>query len=456
MAAELRCPECRAKLRLAEDPDPGTEIACPKCDHVFLAPDPDTGDAPDRPAKSKKPKADDDDAPKKKKKRPAGDDDDAPKKKKPPADKKKASKKRRAKKKETNKAALVAVIGGGLLFLCAVIGLLAWYFTRVPVTYEMMKYLPDDCDSATGLNVGHIQKYKLFFEKVEPIYQGEDFKGAADAAAKALGTDTTALLDTMVHGHGPSGRAVVLRTKEVFDPAGLAQLPGAREATAAGRTYYTIGPVPNLRMTGTRVFAPTDRLIVFCDGKIPQGKFEAMLTGNEGNYENTLAGKAGPLAKRVARGTYWTIQLFDAATRPKPPAKDDPNSRGGEFQGQVATTAGGAKGYGFKASVGSRAVRFEVVLWCADDEKPKQLYDSYKESDLAKGDEVEPPRWWKDFASTQLTNKKVAVTILSNLGVKRSGELFIVYSECDTVLFMEVVGSVGAKLGSSQQNQGGG
>src|SRR3954471_6036630 len=102
MAVELRCPECRAKLRLPADPEPGTDVECPKCSNVFPAPDPDTGEVPD--ARARKKKGGDGDKPKKKAADPAGDQPAEGEKKpeeKKPAPEGKARKKRRAKKNKT-------------------------------------------------------------------------------------------------------------------------------------------------------------------------------------------------------------------------------------------------------------------------------------------------------------------------------------------------------------------
>src|SRR3954468_7194686 len=101
MAVELRCSDCRAKLRLKEAPEAGTEVECPKCGTVFAAPEPEE-EAPKEStekesAEKKEPKA------KKKDKAAAG-----------------TPKRRRAKKRETSKVALFAVIGAGVFMLLVV------------------------------------------------------------------------------------------------------------------------------------------------------------------------------------------------------------------------------------------------------------------------------------------------------------------------------------------------
>jgi len=472
MAVELRCPEadCRAKLRLAEYPDPGTEVECPKCGTVFPAPDPDTGEVPDarpkkrrdpaadadadRPRKTRKPAADDDaddeDKPRKKKKAAAGD--------KPKAEEKKAggdkpvAKRRKAKKQETSKTLLIVLSAAGVTFLVALIIVLVWFFGRKPVAFEMMTYLPADCNGAYGLNVGHVQKYPLFFEKAEQVYKDVGFKKAMDTLAGAVGIDANDLVDYIVQGSGPSGGGLVIRTKKPFDRAGLAKLPGAREAALDGQKYYTTSDIGGLDFGGPRVFAPTDRLIVFTSGGITDATFRQMLSGNKDNFDATLPGRAGALGKRTVKGTFWILGLYQSGYPAPPIPKDDPtktSERGVEFAKHAGTTAAGATGFGFKASVGSRAVRFEVIFAFRDAEKATSLYDKHKESDLAKADDAEPPRWWKDFANI-LSNKKLAQELLSNVGAKATGDLFLYYSECDTRQLMEVIGSLGTKLTGKQ------
>lgn len=455
MAVDLRCPDCRANLRLPSAPEPGTEVECPKCGSVFTVPDLEADDAPAGRTKRRR-----DDEEKPRKSRPARDDDDdseeegdrpqkKPAKKKPSGDKQ--PKKRKAKKKETNRTLLIGMIVGGVMFLVTLILLLVWFFGRKPVAYEMLSYLPEDCNAAGGLNVGHVQKYPEFFKSVETSYQGLEFKKVADAVASALGAQTNDLVDYVVQGLGGSGGAIVIRTKKEVDAAALAKLPGAREGAADGQKYYVVNPISGVGSGGARVFAPTNRLIVFCPGTVSDGTFRKMLTGNKDNSEKTLVGRLGPLGKRTVRGTYWGMLLLDDATRPAAPPKDDKGgSNEAAFQKQMAATAANAKGFGFKVSVGSRSVRFEAILWCRDADAASEQYQKFKESDLAKADDAEPPKWWKDFEQKQISNKKVGTELLANVGAKSSGELFIFYSACDTKILMEVLSSMASKLAGTQ------
>jgi hypothetical protein len=457
MPVELRCPDCRAKLRLPDAPDPGTEVECPKCGHVFPAPDLDTGEVPDARAK-KRPADDEDDDRPRKKKRPA-DDDDEDRPRKPaddykPKEKKKAAggktpQRRRAKKKETNKGLLTVMIVGGVLFLILLIGLLVWYFGRKPPAYEMMGYLPADAQYAVGVNIGHMQKYPEFYKKVEPSYKDVGFKKFAEVMAKAIGIEPDDLIDYLVAGGGSSGDAVVIKTKTPFDPAGLAKLPGAQEYAADGQKYYTVADIPGV-FGGIQVFAPTNRLIVYCSRRIPETTFKNMLKGNKDNFDATLPGRSGPLGKRLVKGTLWAMFLFEGGyarpAAPNPGELGQGNLNGAEFKNQVASQTGGAKGSGFKASLGSKSVRFEAVSWYGDSEAAANQYQKFKESPLAKGDEEEPPRWWKDMLQAMGISKKMGQELLSSVGAKTSGELYVMYTECDTKTLMDSIGGLIGKF----------
>ena len=442
MAVELRCPDCRAKLRLPEEPEPGSDVECPECNAVFAAPDPDTGEVPDDRGGKKK----------KKKKKPEA----AEKKPAPAPPKDNATRKRKAKKKETNRTAMTLVIIGAVLFLSLVIGLLVWFFNRKPASYEMMNYLPEDATDAVGLNIGHMHKYAEFRKAVEPTYANLEFQKAIDALGKAFGIDAGDVPDYMVQGWGKNGGALVIRTKKEFDPADLKKLPGAQEGKLDGETYYVIPAIPKLfgGVNSLKVFAPTKRLVGFAEDNLPQTAFQNMLTGNKGG--DTMNKRLGPLGKRTARGTFWSIFVLDTANKPKEADKADLDSGKGQFQTMAAKTVAKGRGLGFKASLGSRAIRFEVATWFEDSDTPAEIAKAQRDSELSKAQDdssLEPPKWWKDFSQSILGNKKVGAELFVNLSWKSSGDLFIVSSECETKLMMTVLANLVNKI--TGQNQGG-
>src|SRR5687767_9862017 len=105
MAYDVRCPECRAKLRLDEAPDPDTPIECPRCGSQFAAPDERAAARSDRPAGKKKAKG----------------------KVKPPPG---SPRKRKAMKRRTNPAVLLIAIFFGFGGLIAIGFMMVYFLNR--------------------------------------------------------------------------------------------------------------------------------------------------------------------------------------------------------------------------------------------------------------------------------------------------------------------------------------
>src|SRR5207249_4068371 len=153
-----------------------------------------------------------------------------------------------------------------------------------------------------------------------------------------------------------------------------------------GKAYYLVpGILPaNQR---ARVFAPTNRLIVVCPEATKEAAFRKILNGHADSREKTLGVRMGALGKRVTRGTFWQMIVFDNEIKgPSAPAASEGQSgQGGEdSKAQLARTAaetvGGAQGFGAKASLGSREVRLELVVWYKDGEKSSSIAKKWKES----------------------------------------------------------------------------
>jgi hypothetical protein len=446
MAIELRCPDCGSKLRLPEAPEPGTEIECPKCTHVFTARAPDEDDRPrKRPAEADEKPAEEN-----------RDGVEAPKKKK--LKKKDMPRKKRAKKKETNPMMLVLLCVFALMFVGILVTGIALYFSRKPAAYEMMTYVPEDAHSVAGLNYYHCTKYPEFFKQVDGACQGRTFKKLADALAKAVGGETSDVLDYVLYSETKSGDVIVLRTQKEIDTGLLSKLPGARKQPAInGQEYYLINDVDGAGgFTQVRVFAPTNRIVVFCPGSIPDGVFRKMLAG-DADSDKAMVKRMGPLGKEVTKGTWWGFRLIDGnLNKPVPPAPPGAGQQGSmvgnsgdqDVQKIAAEAAGNAKGYGFKISVGSRTTRFTAVVWHRDEDAAKGLYDKFKDSDVVKAADdasLDPPRWWKAYMSG-FGDKRVGNNLLTNAGAKRRGELFILYSEVDTKDVMSGIGSIVNKI----------
>ncbi|VTR90927.1 : zinc_ribbon_5 [Gemmata massiliana] len=451
MAVELRCPDCRAKLRLPEAPDAGTEVECPKCGTVFAAPEPEDAGEEEVLKKKKKPARDDED-----------DGDRSEKKEKKKKTKLKADpsvpRKRKAKKRETNKVLLFGVVGIGLVMLMVVGGMLYWLLGRTPKSVEMMYYIPEDCETAQGLNLGHAQKYPELYKSLSGTFQNTEFKAAADAFARVLGSsDGDALMEYVVFGTSiRNGGATVIRTKTEIDGTQLGKLPGAQQKTLGSGTYYLVDGFRG--GAKVRVFSPTSRLIAFCSTDVPEGVFQKMLNGHADSRDKTFGVRAGTLGKRLTKGTFWGMTLFQGENKPPAAASgaqggnnDDANAQFGRTQ---ADALSGAKGAGGKASIGSREIRFEIVIWCGDSDKSSNMSKKWKESDLGKGDEGTPPKWWKEQVDSM--GKKIGAQMLANIGFGSSGELFFAKSAVDTVDLKDAISSLTSKVTGRAGGGGGG
>lgn len=458
MAVELRCPKCKKKLRLPIDPEPDSEIECPSCEHVFPCDEhivragaaddekPKKSDGGDKPKKGKKNKD---------KQAAAG---DQPKKR-----------KKKTKKRKTPPAVIAAIVVGILMFVGTVGGVLIWFFTKKSSSQEMMTYLPDDCDEVFGLNVGHLSKYPEFYKSCEGTFANTGFRKAGDQLAKALGGEFTDHIEYVVQGTGRAGgnaagqllEATVFKTKAEFDQGAIGSIPGAKKGSANGVDYYAIPDIPELGYGGVRVFAPTNRVVVFCRADTPQAKLNAMVTGNKDNMDATAYVRSGPLGKQTIRGTVWKFTIYGRAS-PRPVAPKKQAGAGGsesaddQLLTEIAGVAAGAQGSGYKASVGSRETRFEWILWQKDSEAASEMIKKWKDKEWVKDSEKDPPKWMKALAQKSGAGKTAENIVRDGFAFNSSGELASVRTVIETNLLKQGVNSIVTAFTQQQSSSGGG
>lgn len=425
MPVELSCPKCKTKLRLAEMPDLDAEIECAKCAHTF----PVEGNVvPDKkpPEKPKEPE----------------------KKAEAPLPK---PKKRKSKKRKTPPAVLAGIVTAAVMIIGTVGGVLAYFLTKKSSSVEMMSYLPDDCDEVFGLNLGHLQKYPGFYKACERSFETAGFKKAGEAFAAAKGGDFNDTFDYVVYGAGAAGgkpggaplEATVMKTKAEFDPGVLAKIPGAKEGSLNGVRYFAIPEIAELGYPNLRVFAPTNRLVVFCRGDMPEAKFRAMLGGNKENPDATAYVRAGPLGKYAIRGTVWKFILYDrSVSRPEAPPQPKAGSQASDednLKKEIADLAAPAKASAYKASVGSRDTRGEWILWSKDSTAASDWVKKWKDKEWVKDDEKSPPRWWRTMAAKGSNSKTAENVFKDNLKFFSTGELFVIRTAMPTNILQEGV-----------------
>src|SRR5205085_4627252 len=84
-------------------------------------------------------------------------------------------------------------------------------------------------------------------------------------------------------------------------------------------------------------------------------------------------------------------------------------------------------------------------VWHRDSEKSSSVARKWKEGDLGKLDEVEPPRWFTTITTT-VGDKKVASQLRDNLGFATAGDLFIAKSSVSTLDIQPSVSNAIPKL----------
>ena len=356
----------------------------------------------------------------------------------------------RSSRSKSNPYVLWGAVLSGLLLLGIFIGAILWFFNRKSASQEMMMYLPDDCDEVSGINLGHLQKYPEFYKSCESASETPASSTPADIFCDALGEKTNDVVDYVVQGVGRAGgtgqevAATVFHTKVDYDTTLLSKLSGANKGTRNGVDYYLISDIPGLNYGGIKVFAPTKRLVVFCRADTPDAKFDAMLNGNKDNPDATPFKRGGQLSKAIIRGTAWKFMIYGRSVT-KFAGPEAPTGGGGGLGGgqendedairrEVAEVLQNAQGCGYKASVGSREVRGEWVVWYKDSDAANSMLKKWKEKEWIKDEEKDPPRYWKALANKSGGGKTAANVLRDGLAFRQSGETFSIRTSMDVNL----------------------
>ncbi len=350
----------------------------------------------------------------------------------------------------------------GAFLLIGVICVLTWFFLRTPKAIEMFYYVPDNAQLATGINIGHAQVSGKLTRPSGRARKEPSSEQIGDAIAKGDDTDFDSLIDYVVKGEHIEGTtidcwSIVYHTKYPFDQASLANITGAQQKKLSNtddRVYY-LATIAGRRL---RLFSPKPRLIVAYPDGVKEDVFRKIYDGNADNRQGTLGVRMGRLGKRVVKGTFWQMGVYDEKF--KPPVVEKPKDGAlvddeTGFRVTLSEALRGSKGYGVKASLASSEVQFEMVVWHPDSDPASAYAAKMKESELAIRAMKAPRRGWFTSKTQGLGDKKVGIQVLSSISFGSSGDLFYVKAACDAKDAKQNIGSMVHKVMGTENRPAG-
>lgn len=400
MPFATRCPECRAKLRLDDEPADGETIECPKCGSVFAP-----GDAGDEVPPAPKPN-------KKKKKI----------KDKPSAGKRdpKAPRKRIAKKKKSNPILLFGLLGGALVAMI-VLGIALWLVLgKAGKVDEMLCYVPSECNIVRGINTGQISKYQGFASEMD-IYINSNIKTATDDLAKVVGFESgDDLRDYVVIAKsktsGRSSTMYIFRARQSFKAESLGESSSLKATDSGGTTYYRA--TGRGLLNGAAVFAPTNKLlVVIANGPAQSSLISGVAGGGVKNKENMFLGKVGDAGRKIASGHLWILVRNEGPYRTY--AKDIGETVKSTFS-RFAKASESTPVIGWWTSFSGKGIRFGGGIECADSTVAAEIVDEARNGELGKQDDAEIPNDFKRAVSR--SSSKEFREFLSRLNFWRTGK----------------------------------
>ncbi len=433
MSFDIRCPECKAKLRLDEAPDPDTPIECPRCGSQFAPPD-DAAPAP-KPGRKGGGKA--------KGKRARGDNGNVPKK-------------RKAIKKKVNPFVLVALIMFAFAGLIGVGATLIYFANKAGNVEEMLTYVPDSCNWARGVNVGTMAKYPGYQSEVDKFYTS-DIKWAADELADAAGHNKDNFLSYLIiaknnTGGGIASTMYVFRTMKSFEPTNLgANLKGARDN---GDGSYAISGGSGL-LSGSVVYMPTRRVIVVIPaGGSQRQLLSASMEGKKGK-DGTFAGHLDDTGRVVIRGCLWLLIRQTGGLKNYAADTLEPLKTGLKSIHDRALKSNGM--FGVWTTPGGSGVRFGVAMQCESSKDASDLVKAMQDGPLGKYDESEPTNDMRNGGLSFTSDKKVWSEMMQFLRYKSKGACAYLVSDVTGENSRRILGQVNnPSMGTGGSGQGGG
>jgi len=404
MAFDIRCPECKAKLRLDEEPDSDTPIECPRCGSQFAAPD----NAKPAPKPTKTPKS--------------------LKAKGGPRAKGGSPKKRKAIKKKVNPFVLLLMIGFAFAGLIGVGAALIYFANKAGNVEEMLTYVPEECNWARGVNVGTMAKYPGFQAETDKFVTS-DVKWVADELASAAGHNTEGFLSYLIIAKNRtegsvSGTMYVFRTMASFKPADVgANLPGSRDN---GDGSYSLSGGTGL-LNGAVVHMPTKRVIVVIPAQASQRQLLSGSMAGKNGREGSFAGHLDDTGRVVIRGSLWLLIRQTGGQKNYAATSIEPLKTGLKSIHDRATKSTGM--FGVWSTPGGHGLRFGVALQCESSKDAKDLVRSMQEGPLGKYDESEPTNDMRSGGLGFTSDKKLWSEMMQYLRYKSKGSCAYIISD---------------------------
>lgn len=400
MPFDVRCPECSAKLRLDEEPEPGTAIECPRCGSQFRAPRKGAASAEKPKPRAEKPR----------KQKSAG------------GGKKKKHKLRKltAKKKKTNPVFLLAAIGFGFLGLILVGIAMVWFLNRAGRVQEMLTYVPATNTWVRGINVAQLSKYPGYKGELDKFYTPPIQEAVKEFARVAGREGEESFLDYLVvtrgeTAGGPTATMYILRFRYAVPSGAGAELTDAREESAGGESFYRVGGRgAGLLRNAVCYLAPDGKIAVIkpSAGGSDAGWVSALIALHDEKTQ-TMGHEMNATTKTTVRGAIWLLVNRKGwlAAQSETTLKDLAVL-------QKATAA--STTFGLWTTPGGSGVRFGAAMEMPDEETAAALPDAMREGPLGKGDESEPPNSMKQFQL--FSQAKMRSELLQSLSYKSKGE----------------------------------
>ena len=364
MSFDVRCPKCRAKLRLDEAPEVGSPIECPKCERTFPAP----ADSVPPPASAPAPA--------------------------PEAPKKKKKEKEEAKKREfINPFKLFAMVGGAMLGLILLLGTFQYFlYLAGSAVEESLGQIPPEYNYLRGINVKQMKKFPGFKEEMDKYYT-KDVKDAFEKLAGATGRDPETLLTHLVMAStfGKSAPIYYFSTKSSVDRNFARGIEKAREESSGGVSFYRLPSSDNPILSGATVYCPTTRLIVV----VPAGvDSSAVLRGTRdiARSERTTA-RIGNAGRMAVRAHMWQI-VRNVESMQSMPVTLYTNVLVKALP-DIAKNGANSTCLSVWISIGGSGVRLGAAMECTDKQAAESLVKSMQNGPLGKADDSRVPHQLK-------------------------------------------------------------